>query len=326
MATGPSRGGIEVTRLGQVFWAIAAIDAALLAVFIVMTLQHPGGQNDGGREMGIFYFNVVPGVALVLAMLLFHFSTSLPAKSIALLIVLVPGIYFAKVQIEERIVERRVEANLSGAGYFDSEPMRQMGAAVVKRDVQTLMRIGPSVDVNAPGRDMSLLRLAVDGADARRSDGSELPVVRALLALGAKADAAMHAACVRVDSTLLEILLAAGGNPNLTLNGHQPLVFDTMSSITPHNFRLLAKHGLDLNSKSRNDPLPVQLAIYRRWDLLAIAIELGANTKLSRPDGRNVADELTSQIDEAKKAGHEVPDDLLRARSVLEASRGSHSR
>ncbi|MEO8805291.1 MAG: ankyrin repeat domain-containing protein [Burkholderiaceae bacterium] len=307
-----------MSRLGQAFWAIAAIDAVLLAVLLVMTLQQRSVQNDGGREMGLFFFIMLPGFVLALAMLLFHFSTSLPAKSIALFIVLVPGLYFAKQQIEGSIVDRRIEANRLGVGYFDTEPMRQMGAAVVRRDVETLMRIGPGVDVNAPGRDtMTLLLLAVSSADSRVSDGSDLPVVRALLALGAKADAAMHTACVRLDSDLLATLLAAGGNPNLKAGGHQALVFDTMSSITPSNFRLLAQHGLDLNSRSYDDPLPVQLSIYRRWDLLAIAIELGADTTRARPDGRNVADELAGQIDEEKKAGREPPADLLHASALL---------
>ena len=94
-----------------------------------------------------------------------------------------------------------------------------------------------------------------------------------------------------------------------------------MSSITPRNFRLLAQHGLDLNSKSRDDPLPVQLTIYRRWGLLAIAIELGADTKRARPDGRNVADELASQIAEEMKAGRGPPADLPRASPLLEAPR-----
>lgn len=310
-----------MTRLGQVFWAIAAIDAALLAVLLVMTLQQPSVQNDGGREMGLFYFIMLPGLALVLAMLLFHFSTSLPAKWVALFIVVMPGLYFAKSQIEHRIVDRAIAADRIGVGYFDTEPMRQMGAAVVKRDVETLMRLGPAVDVNAPGRDMTLMGLAVSSADMRVSDGSEMPVVRALLALGANADAAMEAACIRVDSDLLETLLAAGGNPNLKVGAQQALVFVTMSSITPRSFRLLARHGLDLNSKSYDDPLPVQLTIYRRWDLLAIAIELGADTKRARPDGRNVAGELASQIDEETKAGRVLPADLLRASALLEALR-----
>jgi hypothetical protein len=316
-----------MTRLGQFFWAITAIDAALLVSLLVMTLEQRGVQNDGSREMGVFYFTILPGFVLTLAMLLFHFSTWLPAKWIALFIVLAPGLYFAKSQIEHRIVNRRIEADRIGFGYFDTEPMRQMGIAVVQHDAETLMRIGPKVDINARGRDgMTLMHMAVRSADARRSNGSEIPIVRALLALGANPNFAMPAACIRFDPALLEVLLAAGGNPNLVTDAHVPLVFGVMSMIAPRNFRLLAQHGLDLNSNSRGDPLPVQLAIYRRWDLLAIAIELGADTRLARPDGRNVAEELAHQVDVETTAGHEIPADLLRSSALLAASRGSEQR
>jgi len=308
-------------RLGQVFWSIAAIDAALLMIFFVKMLQYRGGQNDGGREMGFFFFVLVPVVVLGLAMLLFHFSASWPVKSLALFIVLVPGLWFAKSQIENLWISQRVEHNRNGTGYFESDAMKQMGAAVVQRDVQALMRIGPTVDVNTPGRDMTLMRLAVEGPDARTSNGSEIPVVRALLALGAHADDAMPVACVRFDSALLELLLAAGANPNLGVAPQEPLVFQVIRSLTPANFRLLAAHGLDLNSKSHGDPLPVQLTIHRRWDLLSIAIELGADMARARPDGRNVADELSSQIAEEAAAGREHPPELLRARKLLEVKR-----
>lgn len=306
-----------MTRLGQVFWTIALIDAVLLAVFIVMMLQSRSGANDGGREMGLFFFGLVPAVVLVATMLMFHFSELWPMKSVALFILVVPGLWFAKVQVEDHLIDRRVEANRSGTGYFETDAMKQMGAAVVQRDVATLMRIGPTVDVNTPGRDMTLMRLAVDGPDVRKADVSLLPVVQALIELGAHPDEAMPVACVRVDSTLLELLLAAGADPNLKVAPNEPLVFATMSSLTPSNFRLLARHGLDLNSKSYKNPLPVQLMIYRRWDLLAVAIELGADLSGARPDGRTVASELASQVAETAAAGQELPPALLRLRQLL---------
>lgn len=306
-------------RLGQVFWGIAVIDAALLAVFCVIALLDRGGRHDGGREMGLFFFVLVPAVVLCAAMLLFHFSASWMMKSVALFIVVLPGLWFAKTQIDNRLIDRRIEANRSGSGYFDSEPMRQMGAAVVRRDVATLMRIGPTVDINTPGREMTLMRLAVTAPDARVSDGSELPVVRALLALGAHASDAMPVACLRFDAALLEMLLAAGADPNQKTDGREALVFGAMQSLPASSFRLLAAHGLDLNSSSHDGPLVVQLTIYRRWDLLSIAIALGADMGRARSDGRNVASELATQIAEETAAGREPPIELLRARDLIEA-------
>lgn len=306
-----------MTRLAQAFWAVAAIDAALLMVALGMSLQDSAGQNDGGREMGLFFFVLLPIAVLVLTALTFHFSGSPAVRVIALGVALVPGIWWAKTQVEARLIDRSIAADRAGVGYFDTEALRQMGAAVVQRDVPTLMRLGPRVDVNAPGRDMTLLRLAVQRTDPRESDGGELPVVRALLDLGAHADEAMPAAIVRADPALLEMLLASGGNPNLQAASEQPLIFDTMSVVTPRSFRMLAAHGLDLDSVFRGDPLPVQLAIYRRWDLLAIAIELGADTARTRADGRSVAGELADQAETEENAGRDVPTELQRARALL---------
>lgn len=306
-----------MTRLAQAFWMVAALDAAVLLVALLMSLQDSGGGRDGGREMGLFFFVLVPAAVLVLAALAFHFSGSTAARAVALLVVLVPGLWWARVQVDEVLITRRMAADRAGTGFFDTEAMRLMGAAVMQHDVPTLMRLGPGVDVNTPGREMTLLRLA---AEALEPDGTELPVVRALLALGAQADQAMPAAVVRDDPALLKMLLAAGANPNLQNAYGQPLIFDVKSTIPPRSFRLLAAHGLNLDSVSYGDPLPVQLTIYRRWDLLVIAIELGADTARTREDGRSVAGELAAQADEARQAGREVPAELQQARALLLAS------
>ena len=312
-----------MTRFSQVFWIIAAIDAAMLAIFFVMMLQDRGGQNDGGREMGLFFFGMVPAAVLGIAMLLFHFSSSWPMKSIAMFIVIVPAIWLIKDRVDDQLIDRQIEANRNGTGYFESEAMKQMGAAVVGRDVATLMRVGPSVNINTRERKMTLMLLAVDSPEARAADVSILPVVKALLALGANPNEAMPVACMREDPALLKMLLAAGADPNLMVNPDQPLIFRVKSTVKAQNFRLLASHGLDLNSSAHGDPLVVQLTIYRRWDLLAIAIELGADLTPTRSDGRNVAGELESQIAEEAAAGREPPPQLLLARKLLESKRKS---
>jgi hypothetical protein len=271
--------------------------------------------------MGMFFFVLLPTAMVGFAVLLFHFSTSWPMKSVALFIVVVPGLWFLKTQAKDWLMDWRLESGRNGSGYFESQAMKQMGAAVVARDVATLMRVGPTVDVNAPGRDMTLMRLAVESPDARQSDASQLPVVRALLKLGAHPDDAMPVACVRADAALLKLLLSAGANPNLLLRPQQPLLFDVIQSLTPGNFRLLVTRGLDVNSRSNGDPLPVQLTIHRRWDLLTIAIERGADMTRTRSDGRNVAAELASQIAEEAQAGRVPPPELLRAQRLLEAPR-----
>ena len=58
-----------------------------------------------------------------------------------------------------------------------------------------------------------------------------------------------------------------------------------------------------------------------QFDPLA-RFELGADTGRARPDGRNVADELASQLEEETSAGREPPRELARVRQQLEAWRG----
>ncbi|MGM9483316.1 hypothetical protein ACS5PN_19120 [Roseateles sp. NT4] len=313
-AAWPPRGGLAMTRLTQVFWVVAALDAALLVLALGMSLRGDGGR-DGGREMGLFFFVLLPALLLVMAALSFHFSASRIWRGLALGVVLLPAIWWTQVQIQEWLITRRMAAKRAGTGYFDTEAMRRMGAAVVQRDVAALLHLGRGVDVNTPGHhNMSLLRLAVQGLE-----GDDLSVVRALLDLGARADDALPAAVMRSDPALLEMLLAAGGNPNLQVSPGLPLIFDMMSTVTPGNFRLLVAHGLDVDSVCRGDPLPVQLAIYRRWDLLLIALEGGADMARLREDGRGVAGELASQAEAERQAGRSVPAALRQALDLLAA-------
>ncbi len=279
-----------------------------------------GRATVDARWACFFFFVLLPALVLVIAALTFHFSASSIWRVVALGVVLLPAIWWSKIQVDEMLITRRMAAKRAGTGYFDTEAMRRMGAAVVQGDVPMLMRLGRGVDVNTPGRhNMSLLRLAVQGLK-----NDDLSVVRALLDLGAHADDALPAAVMRSDPALLEMLLAAGGNPNLQVTPGQPLAFDMMSTVTPRNFRLLAAHGLDLDSVCRGDPLPVQLAIYRRWDLLQIAIEGGADVMRLREDGRGVAGELAAQAEAERQAGRSPPADLQRARDLLAVAARKH--
>jgi len=193
----------------------------------------------------------------------------------------------------------------------------------VLRDVDALKRIGPGVDVNTVGdRGMTLLALAAerhfdDAPD--KTDGRGLQVVQVLLKLGAKPNQGLDTAARLKQTDLLRLLLDAGADPNLHAEGEQPLVFRWLRVMTPETLRLLAAHGLDLNATAYGDPFAVTATIYRRWDLLAVLIELGADTTRPRPDGRSVSGELAAQLAEEARAGHTAPPDLLRAMALLGA-------
>ncbi len=299
----------------SVFWTVAAIDAVLLGMLFVMTLDTPS--HDGGRDMAMFFFVVAPAAVLAAAMLLFAFVDAKAVRAIALFTVVVPGLVFVGNQLHEAWIDHRIADMQSGAGYFSGATLRELGKAVVRHDVATLRRLGPTTDVNTTGDDgMPLLALAVSGD----GDPADIPVVQALLATGAKPDAGLDGATRRADPALLRVLLEAGANPNYTPFGQQPIVFRWLDVMTPDTLRLLVKHGLDTDGRSYGDPLAVVATIHRRWDLLVVLIAAGADVTRPRADGRNVRDELTAQAARAVEEGKPVPPDLLRATAMLARS------
>jgi hypothetical protein len=317
----PSASPLLTRRMNIVFWSVAALDALLFLVMLVKTLQSSSGSNDGGKEMALFFFIMLPSAVLLLAVLLYAFTAGIVWRSLALLVVAGPGLFIGWGQARNVYIDHRIAQHASGAGYFSGREMKAMGAAVVKRDVQTLRELGPSVHVNIEGEGgMTLLALAAQQADADDPGAaSVLPVVEVLLSLGAKPAQAMETATKLKDLALLRLLLDAGGDPNMKARDGQPLVFSWLAVMPLPTLRLLAERGLDLNATSYQDPLAVVLAIKQRRDLLAFLIEQGADMARPRPDGRNAPGEVDAQIDEALKAGQPVPPELLQIKAMMDA-------
>jgi len=309
-------------RMNTVFWCVVALDALLFLVLLVMTLQS-GGPNDGGREMGLFFFITVPSAVLGLAVLLFVLCDGVVWRSLALLIAAGPGLFIGGGQARSLWIDRVIAERAQGAWYYSGKAMQAMGRAVVQRDVDTLRKLGSSVDVNTVGeRGMTLLAQAAEQADAEPAGPtppSALQVAQVLLALGAKPGPAMETAVKLKDPALLRALLDAGGNPNMPASNGQPLVFSWISVMPLETLRLLAERGLDLNARFYGDPLAFVVTVHRRHDLLALLIERRADVGRPRGDGRTAAGEVESQIAEALKAGEAIPPALLQAKAMLDA-------
>ncbi len=98
-----------------------------------------------------------------------------------------------------------------------------------------------------------------------------------------------------------------------------PIVFEWLSVMPVENLRLLVAHGLNVNVVQYKTPLAVEVTLQRRWDLLLLLAQSGADLSKPRDDGRNVADELTVRVEEAKSEARDPPPDLLRVRELLGA-------
>jgi hypothetical protein len=310
--------------MNLIFWSVVGLDAVLFLGLLVSMLVQRGGSSSGGREMGIAFFVIVPLILIGVAVLLHVFSRSLAWKIVALIIVAGPGLFIIGGQVRSAYIGYVVRQNTQGRGYFSTTAMKEMGAAVVQGDLVTLQRLGPTVDVNAVGdRGTTLIAMATEQAfdvpDEKRARRSRA-VIETLLRLGAKPGPAMSAALKIKDPAVLSALLEAGADPNALTEQGAPLVFEWLSIMPVENLRLLVRHGLDVNVLQYNTPLAVEVTLKRRWDLLLLLAQSGADLSKPRDDGRNVADELAIRVEEAKSEGHEPPPDLLRVRELLGAS------
>ena len=309
--------------MNSIFWTVVAVDALLFVALLINMLTQTSGRTDGGREMGIAFFVVLPLLILGLAVLLYVFVSSMFWKVVALLIVAGPGLFIAGGQIRGRMIDYRVQQKALGRGYFDDNAMKDMGAAVVQGDTATLLRLGPTVDVNTVAEgDRTLLGLAMEQLDEAKSPQriqSELAVVRTLLALGAKPSSGMDTALKLSDPTVLRELLAAGADPNQSIPAGHPIVFRWLSIMPLANLRLLIERGLDVNATEYETPLALEAALKRRWDLVALLAEHGADIRAARRDGRTIAEEVTNRLADAKAEGTEPSAPLLQVQEALRA-------
>ena len=93
---------------------------------------------------------------------------------------------------------------------------------------------------------------------------------------------------------VLDLVLAAGGNPNARDGDGRPLL--ASSYLRPASAEVLVRHGADVNARdsSRADRLgytPAMLqAVYGEWDLVAFLLDHGADPGISAADGRTLRD------------------------------------
>jgi uncharacterized protein len=282
--------------VNKVFWVCVAADALLFFILLIITLKQPG-PSSGGREMSLAFSIFLPAVIIGASIALYLFSTTHLWRTVALLIVAGPGLLLAIIHTRDAYLNYRVAQTASGRGYFSSSILQQMGEAVVRRDLATLQKLGPQCNVNEAGdKEMTLLRLAV--AEEFSAQGtqspSELPIIRALLALGAKPAPGLEDATKLRDPAILRALLEAGADPNSLVSG-SPVAFAWINIMPVENLRLLADHGANVNITDQfGTPLVLSAAEQGNWDAVIFLLEHGADPRRPDRDGRT----LSSFVDE----------------------------
>lgn len=200
--------------LRRLTFALAGIEAAILLGLVLYLLNAPGATGNGGREMALFFFVLLPGLLLAFATALLRFGrASKLASGVATTIIAAPVFGLAHWGLREVQISLGGAELQSGRGYFEGSDARALGEAVVSRDLPAVARLAGMTDVNRPGSSgTTFLKLALDRRDF------DIRIVRALLAAGANPNDdrawSVGIAIYYGSAPLLEALLAAGGDPN----------------------------------------------------------------------------------------------------------------
>lgn len=309
--------------MSKIFWTLVAIDATLFLILLIATLtQRP--TNDGGKEMALFFTVLVPGFILAVAIGVFVFSSGAFWRVGALLILAGPGLLLGAIQLRNVYIDHVIREMNSGRGYFTGRVMKQLGAAVVARDVATIEKLAPNADVNTLGeRDMTLLRLAVDQSfdmemeESKRSLPSELPVIKSLLAHRADPNSALETATKIKNAEILRMLLVAGADANYKVE-ESPVIFSWLTVLPEENIEALIAHGLDVNETDRyGTPLIVEAGRVENWKAVLLLLKHGADRKRTDKQGMNIETLIPDRINSHQTGGNEIPPGLLHVQNAL---------
>ncbi|MEO8139958.1 MAG: ankyrin repeat domain-containing protein [Gemmatimonadota bacterium] len=308
--------------MNRIFWGVVALDTLLFLVLLIATLRDTRA-SDGGKEMGLFFFILVPCCIIGLAVLLFVYARSAGWRILALLIVAGPGLFLTGSRLRDAWIGHIIREKNSGRGYFSGRALREMGAAVVQRDTVAITRLAPTLDINTVGeRGKTFLGLAVeqafDAPDSADPRPSSLVVAQTLLSLGAKPEPGLEEATKRKDPSILRALLEAKADPNFRLDDRGPVVFEWLGVMPVENLRLLIDHGLDINCVGSNGtPLVVAIGEAQRWDLVELLLQRGADPARADRDGRTIGQFVDELVTDRTRNGDEVGEDLLRIQTLL---------
>ena len=316
------------------FWSVAGIEGLVLAVFCVMFLADDNkGNHDGGRSMALFFFLIIPGAVLGLAILLHVFFTSAVMRGIALLIVISPAIILVVAKGDDFYDTYQAKQREQGRGYFSGRAMRAMATAVAQADILLVEKLAPTVDINSVGDSgITLLWVATDintPLAANVAPETRLALVQTLLKLGAKPNRVsgpdsevspvLLSALNMKESAVAKALLDASADPNALSNTGASMLFAATGSMPVESLRLLMDHGADVNATWQGAPFSVWVCLDRRWDLLSLLIERGIDVSrtYTKDDLRTVASFVATAIEEARAEGHEPEASLLRVQSLI---------
>lgn len=315
----PRRDVIAVIKL--VFWLLVALDALGIALWLILGLAAAGSSRTSPLTVTLLLF-VLPALLLGAAAMLFTRSSSPVLRVVAFALAAAPLVILVT---SAALARQELRANSNAAGeltFFRTGPMRDVAEAIGHNDTTTMRRLLTSVDVNQPGMsDMTLLMVAMRQLRLTPLEHGSLTL---LVEAGANPNSAAMSewplsVAIQVEpqagTTPLQLLLAAGADPNLINEFGDPLFFTAIGASGTVSLELMLRHGAKVNLVTRsNQSALMHTANTRNWRAARLLLEAGADPAL----GRSVNDRTFAQMVETQADSPDPAGDLAWVREHLQ--------
>ena len=267
------------------FWLLVLLDLAALGLVFLLGLAAGPSSHTGPIAIAGFIL-VIPGLCLLAAIALFHFTKSKLLRGVAFLAAAAPLLFVILAPIYATYNLNQYRDSSGQATRFKPGPLQDIETAIKRNDAAAIVALSKRAD---------LKEKAVDGASiltvALRASASP-EILRALLAAGADPNAEqlerpLTAALLVSSKSGVEpvrALLESGANPNLRDSFGQPLWFlATGIGVHPDALPLLLEKGADLqalDSQRHNALFPAVNS--QNWRAARLLIERGIDWKAYR--------------------------------------------
>lgn len=317
----------------KAFWILAGLNAAGLLLLLVLGLREKG-HNDGGREMGLVFYVLLPLLVLGLVVAVFHFVPVTLVRWLCLAVAALPLAFYGYVAVA-RIGLTFVN---SPANNYTDPNMKKLMSAVDKLDVDAVRRLAPLMDKTVDqGQPFAPLRLVIDKMVQEQKTRlparvePHLAILKTLLENGARPNEALLVACWTRSGELFSYMFQAGADPNYRDQYSGPVFFSCLDGgigvpgpALPMVKEFVAA-GVDVNVRSNSGFLPAAYAAScGQFDAALHLLDHGADPDARDGAGQNLRDVVAKK---AAELGAAAPEDLKQLAARLASnSRSSAAR
>ena len=307
-------------------FGLAGLEAALLLwMFILSETEPRGGGLNGGPEMALFFYVIVPAAFLALAVVVFRFARSRFFRWASALAIVAPLVALVVHEVQETILRYHVREDASGRGYFETRPAKRLAEAVVQGDTAAVAALVGSTDIRQFGEsNETFLRLALERT------GDKAALVAILLRAGADPNQngnwpgdggwPLRSAIYSGDAAVIGLLLDAGADPNRVDNQGQPAFFTALEY--PDMLALLLPRGVRLTEENAEGWTALMFGVRTgRWRSVDMMLDAGADPAHVSKSGLTLAGTVDLVKREKIRFEEPVPPELLALEERLRTSR-----